>query len=109
MRTDLKPPVMAQPEEAERRTTSVSCQAHLYHAPEPDYQELHHVLPLGWGGDPKGLVWALCPTGHANVHRLLDAYRKYGGRPPWNIERRYGPVDRALAAEGWRRYLAQFA
>jgi hypothetical protein len=69
------------------------CMAHGYHAPPPDYLELHHVVPRDWQQawrppDARNVeVWLpitvpLCRTGHGNVHyvleRIMRSYARVG-------------------------------
>lgn len=53
------------------------CELHRYHAPEPLITHVHHVWPLGDGGpdEPTNKI-KVCPTGHYNVHRYMDAVKK---------------------------------
>lgn len=80
------------------------CQIHSYHSPRPADTQVHHILPLSWGGPdaPENKI-SLCPTSHVNVHELLREYAAFGGEPPWEIRREFGPAERALAAEAWRK------
>lgn len=48
------------------------CVVHGQHRPVVRETELHHVWPKGMGGpDVKANKIAICPTGHANVHRAM--------------------------------------
>lgn len=60
----------------DRFETTAPCEVHAYHSPRPQYQEVHHRVPLSWGGsdDVENRI-NVCPTGHRNIHRLLDALR----------------------------------
>lgn len=82
------------------------CVAHKTHSPRPQEYQQHHVFPKGWGGAETGLQVTICPTGHVNVHELLDEYRAANGVPIWTIRRSYGPGERALATQGWDLYRA---
>lgn len=77
------------------------------HNPNPMELHRHHVWPKYYGGPdiPENLVW-VCPTTHVNVHELLREYEKAGGRPSWEIEKRFGPYTRKLALMGWERRYA---
>lgn len=80
----------------------VPCSVHRYHSPRPQESDLHHVWPLSWGGpDDDDNIIPVCQTGHANVHRLLTAYRLGDGFVPWEILKQFGPGERALALKGW--------
>lgn len=85
--------------------TGRRCVGHAYHSPRPARSDIHHVVPIGWGGpEDKANRVPLCQTGHANVHLLLDFYKDFNGSVPWPIRREFGPGERKIAAEGWRRY-----
>lgn len=80
----------------------VRCACVASHAPEPADVEVHHCVPLSWGGpDVAANRVPLCSTSHSNVHALLRAYQKAGGLPAWEVRRRFSPFTRALAARGW--------
>lgn len=82
------------------------CKVHAYHSPRQEYCQRHHILPLSWGGKSEGTnLISICPTGHANIHYLLDQYEEHDGTPPWDILRSFGPKERKLAELGWKRYL----
>jgi hypothetical protein len=78
------------------------CAIHKFHAPVPHVIHTHHVLPQSWGGDtvPANLI-DLCPTGHYNVHHLIDAYIRSAGDPGWDVTRHYGLAERVLARKAW--------
>lgn len=50
------------------------CGVHLTHLPAPLEMHVHHVWPLAMKGpdSPENRV-VVCPTGHANIHRILRA------------------------------------
>lgn len=86
------------------RTTSLPCVVHRVHRPRPRSNDVHHVWPLAAGGpDVLENRVIICPTGHRNVHQLLDAYRRLLGTPPWVVRRRYSAGERRLAALGYAR------
>lgn len=81
---------------------AVRCACVADHAPEPIDVEIHHVVPLAWGGpDSAANRVNLCGNAHNNVHAFLRAYQRAGGTPPWDVRRRFSPYIRALAARGW--------
>jgi hypothetical protein len=84
------------------------CRCVIGHRPAPAELHVHHIRPLARGGtrSPDNEVW-LCPTAHANVHELLREYERHRGQPP--RLRGYSRYTRALAAEGWRRYGADWS
>lgn len=87
--------------------TPGACVAHRFHSPRPTYLEVHHVLPLGWGGpDTRENEVTVCSTGHASIHRLLNLYRMSGGKPPWILRRQWGHGERKVAERGWQAYVA---
>lgn len=90
------------------------CALHGYHSPRPQRLHIHHVFPLAWRPDaPERTdedIVHLCPTGHDNVHALLDLLRKFyedhGGVPPYYKLREWGEAERDLAFEGVKRWIA---
>lgn len=80
----------------------VSCPCVTDHRPSAVQLHRHHILPLAWGGDddPTNVI-LLCPSTHANVHRLLREHDRHGGTPPWTIRRWFGGFVRDLARSGW--------
>jgi hypothetical protein len=80
----------------------VACAVHAYHSPRPQESDLHHVVPLSWGGpDDDENVIPICQTGHANIHRLLTAMRRGNGFVAWEIRRQFGPGERRMAQRGF--------
>jgi len=80
------------------------CAVHRTHVPRPLYSDVHHVWPIGHHGPdvPANRV-LVCQTGHARIHRLLDAWLRVGGDPGWSVRRAYHPVERRLARLGFER------
>lgn len=80
----------------------VRCPCVANHTPQPVSYDVHHVLPLSWGGhrNPDNEV-VVCPTVHRVVHYGLTALRS-GRDVDW---RRITPYARDLIAQGWARYL----
>lgn len=71
------------------------------HIPKPMELHKHHIWPLGEGGpDNRENLLLLCPTTHANVHRLWRAYEKYNGRPPWDMLKNYSEYCRWVVERG---------
>lgn len=81
-----------------------SCGCVNDHNPNPMELHRHHIWPLYAGGPDTedNLVW-LCPTSHVNVHELLRAYEEHGGRPPWDIRKRFNYKIRTWAERGWEK------
>jgi hypothetical protein len=72
----------------------------------PNEAEGHHVWPLGMGGpDVAANMRWLCPTTHTKVHNLWRAYAQAGGRPDWEVLRRYSGYVRELVADGWAQVM----
>jgi len=73
---------------------------HLAHTPIPKLNHRHHIIPLSWEGpDTDSNETTICPTGHANAHKLLDyllSCHKRGVDPEWFVTRTYGPAEREL-------------
>lgn len=67
-----------------------SCLCVKKHQPNNLIVHQHHIHPVGQGGPDVGWnrVW-LCPTGHYNVHYLLDAMLKNKGIVPRGQHNRY--------------------
>lgn len=83
----------------------VTCACVTAHSPVPVDVEVHHVLPLSWGGpDTAANRTPICPTAHSSVHWLLRAYQRAGGTPSWEVRRRVSPFVRSLAQRGWDAY-----
>jgi hypothetical protein len=87
-------------------THASPCQIHRYHSPHVVDTDVHHIVPLSWGGPniPSNKV-SICPTGHRNVHELLREYAEFGGTPPWEIRCRFSVAERELAQRGWDGYI----
>lgn len=81
-------------------TTALPCQVHGRHSPTSHINHVHHIWPQADGGpnvaDNKVVV---CPTGHYNIHTILDAWRKGNSVDM----RRYSQGERAYAYLGWMR------
>jgi hypothetical protein len=78
------------------------CVLHAYHAPRPILNHRHHVVPLSWGG--VGGTWeSVCPTGHENVHEVLNYMLAYGDpyKVPGAIRRTFGGATWDMAKRGW--------
>lgn len=84
--------------------TSEPCQLHNTHTPASHLNHRHHVWPLGEGGPATAANQVVvCPTGHYNIHALLDEYRTRNGSVSYTIIRCYARQERVLAALGWDR------
>lgn len=79
-----------------------ACEVHMTHSPDPKRLNVHHVLPLSWGGpdEPWNKV-TICMTGHGNVHSLLNEYVRAKGEPPWSVRIHWGDGERDLALRAW--------
>jgi 5-methylcytosine-specific restriction endonuclease McrA len=80
------------------------CECVKNHNPNVLHDDIHHIWPKSEGGpDHIDNLIPLCPTAHDEVHRLLRAYEKHNGTPPWSIRRHYNKHIREVAALGWHR------
>ncbi len=87
-------------------TTAEPCQVHKDHKPFSHVNHRHHVWPLGMGGpDTEDNIVVVCPTGHMNIHHLIDEYRRRGTLT-YTVTRRYTRGERELAKLGYDRFLA---
>lgn len=86
------------------RMTTQPCLVHGVHKPEPHVNHWHHVWPLGEGGPdiPDNKV-VICPTGHMNVHDLLQHFKIMMGRVPYSVQKHYTVEERKLAKLGFDR------
>lgn len=76
------------------------------HSPEPSDVEIHHIVPMAWGGpDVASNRINVCGNAHNNVHALLRAYSRANGTPSWEVRRRFSPFTRSLAARGWEGWV----
>lgn len=86
------------------RQTSQSCQVHKKHLPNSHINHRHHIYPLGHGGpDIEDNIVIVCPTGHSNIHDLLNTYLMLMGRVPYETLRRYTYGERNIAELGYKR------
>lgn len=82
--------------------SDLTCVVHKAHEPKCHEVDVHHIWPQGKGGpDTDANKVPICPTGHRNVHELLEAYENVGHTPPWLTLRHWGEAERDLAARGW--------
>ncbi len=87
-------------------TTYETCTIHAFHRPTPVVCHRHHVWPLGMGGpDILDNIVVICPTGHANVHVLLDDMKRNGGQTAYAFRRKFAATEVRLAELGWQRYV----
>jgi hypothetical protein len=78
------------------------CEVHQYHSPEPKVPHRHHILPQSWGGETTTQnIVVVCPTGHYNIHHLLDEYVRAHGDPGYAVRAHYGSEERRLALAAW--------
>lgn len=64
------------------------------------------MQPLSWGGpDEEYNRVAVCPTGHRNIHRLLDALRATAeGRATPPKQNEWGEGERDIAHRGFEAW-----
>jgi HNH endonuclease len=84
------------------------CAIHNRHQDEPESFDRHHIVPESWGGPTKASNLAtLCPTGHRDVHTLLNLLVMGGGQlQSWVKWRHWNSATRALAKKGYDDALA---
>ncbi len=87
--------------------TTHPCQVHSgLHVPASHLNHKHHVWPLSLGGpDSRTNQVIVCPTGHYNIHALLDEYVTLRGEVPWSVIRRYAFGERKYAKLGYECYV----
>lgn len=78
-----------------------NCRCVTKHVPRAMELHRHHVWPVSEGGPdtPENQI-ILCPSTHSNIHRLWRLYEEHGGRPPWEILRKYSEYARAIVEKG---------
>ena len=81
----------------------MTCQLHISHSPEPLNSATHHILPLSWGGaDIVANKLVVCPTGHENLHTVLNWFVRFKGTElPWEYRRRIGSTTWSYALRAW--------
>lgn len=82
------------------------CYLHLSHSPAPLNAAVHHVLPKSWGGpDTLDNKVTLCPTGHENVHTVLNWFVSFGSPEavPSYLSKHVGDSTMALALRAWNQ------
>lgn len=76
------------------------------HRPKVVELDVHHVLPIFLGGaDGAGNEVWVCPNTHRATHELLRLYMKGAMAPPEDVVNDYPRYARALAAEGFKRWV----
>jgi len=85
--------------------TAALCEVHRRHTPASHINDRHHVWPLGKGGPdiPENII-TVCPTGHRNIHHLLESFIAHKGEVPTLKLRTYTRGERAAAKLGWQRF-----
>ena len=80
------------------------CAVHETHDPVPYCTDLHHVWPKGMGGPdvPENIV-PVCPTGHQNIHRLLDKMVRGRGKVSKAVLAAFHPGEVRYARLGYER------
>jgi hypothetical protein len=80
---------------------------HSTHSPRPHVLHWHHIHPLGEGGpDVKENKRTACPTGHYNVHDLLDEMLKANTTAlSYLVLQYYTKDERAWAVEGFTKIM----
>lgn len=90
-------------------TTTRPCTVHRTHTPTSHINHKHHVWPLGHNGpDVAENKIVVCPTGHYNIHRLLEEYLAGAGvPPPYSVLKQFSRGERELAKLGYERIKRQ--
>lgn len=77
------------------------CKCVTKHIPKPMELHVHHIWPIGEGGqDVPGNTVVLCPTTHSNVHKLWRLYERRGGKPSWDELKKYSEFTRYVVEKG---------
>lgn len=80
------------------------CAVHRTHTPKPLGVVVHHVQPKAMGGpDVEANRVTVCPTGHLNIHRLLDDLLASDGK---TMRRGGTRLERSLARRGYDEWIA---
>lgn len=89
-------------------TTSKPCEVHTVHKPSSHINHEHHVWPRGHGGPnvAENLI-VVCPTGHYNIHRLLEELLTARGEVPYSVLRQFAHDERKYAQLGYDRITRQ--
>ena len=87
-----------------------TCPCVREHRPKAVELDHHHLLPKYLGGSdaPDNLIW-ICVQTHRATHELLRLYIKANETPPAEVVNDYPRMARALALDGWQRYIARDA
>ncbi len=93
-----------QPNNAPCGSANEPCRVHTKHVPNPHSVDRHHVWPTADGGPdiPENIV-VVCPTGHRNIHDLLNLFKLFRGKPPYIELRKFAFEERTLAELGYSR------
>lgn len=84
-----------------------------HHSPPVVVTQIHHVLPLSWGGTAAapptmgvGLnTVEVCPNTHYATHALLNEYVHVGGIPSRTTLKAFPDFARKLAVLAWENRL----
>lgn len=92
--------------EAVLRTTTQPCELHSKHHPTSHVNHRHHIWPQGKGGpNISDNIVVVCPTGHYNIHDLMEQYIMLGGDVSWPTLKRYSFEERKYAKLGYERII----
>lgn len=86
---------------------SEGCSCVENHNPQAYVLEVHHIIPLSWGGpDIPENKKGICNNTHNATHRLYDEHvrRQRAGLdpiPPWSYQRHFTLQSRQMAAHAW--------
>lgn len=85
---------------AMQRSQALHCGCVQHHSPPAIVIEMHHILPLSWGGTstPANKV-AVCAQTHYTIHFILNEFVRRNQIAPRN--RHWPPYAYALAVRAW--------
>jgi hypothetical protein len=89
-------------------STTRPCLLHNTHVPTSHINHIHHIWPRGYGGtdDAENKV-IVCPTGHYNIHRLLEEHLHLRGEVPYSVLKQFSREERTYAKLGYDRIQRQ--
>jgi len=86
---------------------SSNCTVHGSHWPRVHGTMIHHIRPLSWSGpDIASNKVEVCPTGHTNIHILLDLLSDRRGVPLTDETKGFSRGEIALAQRGYDEWAA---
>lgn len=84
---------------------STNCTVHGTHWPRSHSTVFHHIWPLGMGGpDTKENQVEVCPTGHTNIHMLIDLLQDNQGAVDKSRTKGFSRREIELARRGYTEW-----